>query len=61
MRAHSYSWMNASKSDINRTIDVLYTIDSMLSNSKQLKIPSLITNYRVNASFYKIEEMLLVT
>ena len=53
--------MNASKSDINRTIDVLYTIDSMLSNSKQLKIPSLITNYRVNASFYKIEEMLLVT
>jgi hypothetical protein len=61
MRTQSYLWKNASKSDINRTIEILYAINSMLSNSKQLKIPSLITNYCVNASLYKIEEMFLVT
>ena len=48
------------ESDIDRKIEVLYSINSMLPKSQQLKIPSLITNDYVNLALYRIEEKLLV-
>lgn len=49
-----------SEPNIDRRIELLYTINSMLPESKQLKIPSLITNDYVYQAIYKIEEILLV-
>jgi hypothetical protein len=46
--------------NIDRKIELLYSINSMLPKSQQLKIPSLITNDYVYQALYKIEEMLLV-
>lgn len=49
-----------SEPDIDRRIEILYAINSMLPESQQLKIPSLITNDYVYQALYKIEEILLV-
>ena len=46
--------------DLDRKIQKLYAINSMLPRSQRLKIPSLITNDYVFQALYKIEEMLLV-
>lgn len=46
--------------NIDKKIETLYKINSMLPTSKQLKIPSLITNDYVSHALYKIEEKLLV-
>lgn len=46
--------------NIDKKIEILYKINSMLPTSKQLKIPSLITNDYVSHALYKIEEKLLV-
>ena len=46
--------------NIDRKIEMLYAINSMLPKSQQLKIPSLITNDYVSNALYRIEEMLLV-
>jgi hypothetical protein len=46
--------------DIDRRIEMLYAINSMLPESQQLKIPSLITNDYVYQALYKIEEIMLV-
>jgi hypothetical protein len=46
--------------NIDRRIEILYAINSMLPKSQQLKIPSLITNDYVYQALYKIEEILLV-
>lgn len=48
------------ESEIDRKIEILYSINSMLPKSQQLKIPSLITNDYVNLVLYRIEEKLLV-
>ena len=47
-------------SEIDKKIEVLYRINSMLPEKHQLKIPSLITNDYVSLALYKIEEKLLV-
>jgi hypothetical protein len=49
-----------SELNIDRKIEMLYAINSMLPKSQQLKIPSLITNDYVYHALYRIEEMLLV-
>lgn len=49
-----------SEPNIDRRIELLNTINSMLPESQQLKIPSLITNDYVYQAIYKIEEILLV-
>ena len=46
--------------NIDKKIEILYKINSMLPASEQLKIPSLITNDYVSHVLYKIEEKLLV-
>ena len=46
--------------DINRRIEILFAINSMLPQSQQLKIPSLITNDYINVVLYRIQETLLV-
>jgi predicted DNA-binding protein (UPF0278 family) len=46
--------------NIDRKIEMLYAINSMLPKSQQLKIPSLITNDYVYHALYRIEETLLV-
>jgi hypothetical protein len=46
--------------DVDRRIEILYIINSMLPKSQQLKIPSLITNDYINVVLYRIQEMLLV-
>ncbi|MEM3095037.1 MAG: hypothetical protein QXX64_05310 [Nitrososphaera sp.] len=46
--------------DLDRKIQMLYAINSMLPKSRRLKIPSLITNDYVYQALYRIEEMLLV-
>ena len=46
--------------DLDRKIEMLYAINSMLPKSQQLKIPSLITNDYVYHALYRIEEMPLV-
>ena len=48
------------ETDIDRKIEILYTINSMLPAQQQVKIPSLITNDYVYQALYRIEEMLLV-
>lgn len=49
-----------SEPNIDRRIEMLNAINSMLPESQQLKIPSLITNDYVYQALYRIEEMLLV-
>ncbi|HEV8405216.1 MAG TPA: hypothetical protein VGQ13_04835 [Nitrososphaera sp.] len=49
-----------SETNIDRKIEILYTINSMLPKSQRLKIPSLITNDYVYQALYRIEEMMLV-
>ena len=49
-----------SEPNIDRRIEMLYAINSMLPESQQLKIPSLITNDYVYQALYRIEEILLV-
>lgn len=46
--------------DIDRRIELLYKINSLLPEAHQLRIPSLVTNGYVNFALYKIEEKLLV-
>jgi hypothetical protein len=46
--------------NIDKKIEILYKINSMLPTSEQLKIPSLITNDYVSHTLYKIEEKLLM-
>ena len=46
--------------DIDRRIEILFAINSMLPQSQQLKIPSLITNDYINVVLYRIQETLLV-
>lgn len=46
--------------NIDKEIEILYKINSMLPTSEQLKIPSLITNDYVIHALYTIEEKLLV-
>ena len=48
------------ETNIDRKIEILYAINSMLPKSQQLKIPSLITNDYIYQALYRIEEMLLV-
>jgi hypothetical protein len=49
-----------SEPDLDRKIQLLFAINSMLPKSQRLKIPSLITNDYVYQAQYRIEEMLLV-
>ncbi len=42
--------------DLDRRIEMLYHINSMLAKQHQLKIPSLITNAYINTALYRIEE-----
>jgi hypothetical protein len=49
-----------SESEIDRKIEILYSINSVLPKSLQLKIPSLITNGYINQALYRIEEKLLI-
>jgi hypothetical protein len=49
-----------SEPNIDRRIEMLYAINSMLPESQRLKIPSLITNDYVYQALYRIEEILLV-
>jgi hypothetical protein len=49
-----------SEPNIDRRIELLYSINSMLPESQRLKIPSLITNDYVYQALYKIQEILLV-
>jgi hypothetical protein len=46
--------------DLDKKIQMLYTINSMLPKLQRLKIPSLITSDFVYQALYRIEEMLLV-
>ena len=46
--------------DIDKRIEILYAINSMLPKPQQLKIPSLITNDYINVALYRIQETLLV-
>jgi hypothetical protein len=49
-----------SEPNVDRKIQLLYAINSMLPKSQRLKIPSLITNDYVYQALYRIEEMRLV-
>jgi hypothetical protein len=42
--------------NIDKRIEILYHINSILAKQHQLKIPSLITNAYINTALYKIEE-----
>jgi hypothetical protein len=46
--------------DIDKRIEILFAINSILPQSQQLKIPSLITNDYINVVLYRIQETLLV-
>jgi hypothetical protein len=46
--------------ELDRKIQMLYAINTMLPNSQRQKIPSLITNDFVYPALYGIEEMLLM-
>jgi hypothetical protein len=46
--------------NIDKEIEILYKINSILPTSQQLKIPSLITNDCVSHALYMIEEKLVV-
>ena len=48
------------ETDIDRKIEILYAINSMLPAPQQVKIPSLITRDYVNVALSRIEEGLLV-
>ena len=50
-----------SEPNIDRKIEILYAINSMLPKSQKLKIPSLITNDYIYQALYKVEELLLVS
>jgi hypothetical protein len=42
--------------NIDKKIEMLYRINSILAKQHQLKIPSLITNAYINTALYRIEE-----
>jgi hypothetical protein len=42
--------------NIDKRIEILYRINSILLKEHQLKIPSLITNAYINTALYRIEE-----
>lgn len=42
--------------NLERRIEMLYHINSILAKQHQLKIPSLITNAYINTALYRIEE-----
>jgi hypothetical protein len=42
--------------NLDRRIEMLYHINSILAKQHQLKIPSLITNAYINTALYRIEE-----
>jgi hypothetical protein len=45
------------KYNIDKRIEILYHINSILAKQHQLRIPSLITNAYINTAIYKIEEI----
>lgn len=49
-----------SELNIDRKIEILYAINSMLPKSQQLKIPSLITKDYVHIALYRIEDVLIL-
>jgi hypothetical protein len=49
-----------SEQDINKKIETLYYINSILQKSKQLNIPSLLTDDYVNTALYSIQEIPLL-
>jgi len=46
--------------DVDCRAEILHRINSLLPKSRQIKIPSLITNDYISMALYKIEESLLV-
>ncbi|MFL6321542.1 MAG: hypothetical protein ACJ71P_06815 [Nitrososphaeraceae archaeon] len=42
--------------NVDKRIEILYRINSILATQHQLKIPSLITNAYINTALYRIEE-----
>jgi hypothetical protein len=46
--------------DVDCRARILYQINSMLPNSRKLRVPSLITNDYINIALYRIEESLLM-
>jgi hypothetical protein len=42
--------------NIDKRIEILYHINSILTKQYQLNIPSLITNAYINTALYRIEE-----
>lgn len=46
--------------DVDCRARILYQINSMLPNSRKLRVPSLITNDYINIALYRIEEGLLM-
>ena len=42
--------------NLDKRIEILYSINSILLKQHQLKIPSLITNAYINTALYRIEE-----
>jgi hypothetical protein len=42
--------------NIDKRIEILYHINSILTKQYQLKIPSLITNAYINTALYRVEE-----
>jgi hypothetical protein len=47
--------------DVDCRAQILYQINSMLPNSRKLRVPSLITNDYINMALYRIEESLLMS
>ena len=43
--------------NLDKRIEMLYHINSILLKQHQLKIPSLITNAYINTALYRIEEI----
>jgi hypothetical protein len=41
--------------NVDKRIEILYRINSILAKQNQLKIPSLITNAYINTELYRIE------
>jgi hypothetical protein len=42
--------------NVDKRIEILYRINSILAKQHQLKIPSLVTNAYINTALYRIEE-----
>jgi hypothetical protein len=42
--------------NLDKKIEILYHINSILAQQHQLKIPSLITNAYINTALYRIQE-----